>query len=117
VHELSVSAAVVDTAVRHAGGRPVAVVNLRVGHLRQVVPDSLEFYWGIVTRDGICEGSVLEQEVIPARLACTACAREWEIELPVFRCPSCGGADVRVAAGAELEVESIEVEEEPACTA
>jgi hydrogenase nickel incorporation protein HypA/HybF len=43
VHELSVSAAVVDTAVRHAGGRPVAVVNLRVGHLRQVVPDSLLF--------------------------------------------------------------------------
>ena len=43
--------------------------------------------------------------------------REWEIELPVFRCPTCGGADVGIAAGDELEVESIEVEEEPACTA
>ena len=60
---------------------------------------------------------MLEQELIAARLECTACAREWEIELPVFRCPSCGGADVQVAAGDELEVESIEVEEEPACTA
>jgi len=40
-----------------------------------------------------------------------------ELQLPMFRCPSCGGADVRVAAGDELEVESIEVEEEPACTA
>ena len=57
------------------------------------------------------------RSVIAARLECTACAREWEIELPVFRCPTCGGADVRVAAGDELEVESIEVEEEPACTA
>ena len=38
-------------------------------------------------------------------------------EGPVFRCPSCGGADVGIAAGDELEVESIEVEEEPACTA
>ena len=80
------------------------------------MPDSLEFYWGIVTRDGVCEGSVLEQEVIAARLECTACAREWEIELPVFRCPTAAG-DVRIAAGDELEVESIEVEEEPACTA
>ena len=35
----------------------------------------------------------------------------------MFRCPGCGGADVEVAAGDELEVESIEVEEEPACTA
>ena len=59
----------------------------------------------------------LEQDVIAARLECTACARGWEIELPVFRCPTCGGADVAIAAGDELEVESIEVEEEPACTA
>ena len=117
MHELAISSAVLESVLRHAEGRRVTSVKLRVGHLRQVVPDSLEFYWVIVTREGICEGSVLEQEVIPARLACTACAREWEIELPVFRCPSCGGADVEIAAGDELEVESIEVEEEPACTA
>ena len=117
MHELAISSAVLESVLRHAAGRRVSAVKLRVGHLRQVVPDSLEFYWGIVTRDGVCEGSVLEQELIGARLECTACAREWEIELPVFRCPSCGGADVRVAAGDELEVESIEVEEEPACTA
>jgi hydrogenase nickel incorporation protein HypA/HybF len=117
VHEMAISSAVLESVLRHADGRRVIAVKLRVGHLRQVVPDSLEFYWGIVTRDGACEGSVLEQEEIPARLSCTGCAREWEIELPVFRCPSCGGADVEVAAGDELEVESIEVEEEPACTA
>ena len=117
MHELSVSSAVVDTVVRHAAGRQVKAVQLRVGALRQVVPESLDFYWGIVSRETVCEGSVLEQEVIAARLECTVCAREWEIELPVFRCPTCGGADVRVAAGDELEVESIEVEEEPACTA
>jgi hydrogenase nickel incorporation protein HypA/HybF len=117
MHELAISSAVLESVLRHAAGRRVSEVKLRVGYLRQVVPDSLEFYWGIVTRDSVCEGSVLELEQIAARLACTACAREWEIELPVFRCPTCGGADVRVAAGDELEVESIEVEEEPACTA
>ena len=41
VHELSISSAIVDTALRHAGGRRVTAVNLRVGGLRQVVPDSL----------------------------------------------------------------------------
>jgi hydrogenase nickel incorporation protein HypA/HybF len=117
MHELSVSSAVLESVLRHARGRQVTGVKLRVGHLRQVVPDSLEFYWGIVTRDTPAEGSVLEQEVIPARLACPACQDEWPIELPVFRCPGCGGADVEIAAGDELEVESIEVEEEPACTA
>ena len=115
MHELSVSSAIVDTAVKHAAGRKVTVVTVRIGHLRQVVPDSLDFYWGIVTRDSVCEGSRLEQEVIPGRLACRACEREWDPEDALFRCV-CGGAG-EVMTGDELEVESIEVEEEPACTA
>src|SRR3954471_12865438 len=117
MHELAISSAVLESVLRPAGGRRVTSVQLRVGHLRQVVPDSLTFYWDIVTRDGLCEGSELELEVIAARLACTPCERDGEIELRVFRCPSCGGAEVTIAAGDELEVESIEVEEEPACTA
>ncbi len=111
MHELSVSAAVVDTAVRHATGRPVTVVRLRVGALRQVVPGSLDFYFGIVSRDTVCEGARLEQELIEARLRCSDCETEWTVDVPAFRCPSCGGATVDVVAGNELEVESIEVEE------
>ena len=42
--------------------------------------------------------------VIPARLR-AGCEHEWSLELPVFRCPGCGGADVEVAAGDELEVD------------
>ena len=117
MHELSIASAVVDTAVRHAAGRRVTVVRMRHGRLRQVVPSSLEFMFALVARETVCEGARLEQELVPARLACEACGERWEIELPVFRCPACGGADVEVVSGEELEVESIEVEEEPACIA
>ena len=34
--------------VKHAAGRRVKVVTVRAGALRQVVPDSLEFYFGFV---------------------------------------------------------------------
>jgi hydrogenase nickel incorporation protein HypA/HybF len=117
MHEFSVASAVVDTAVRHAGGRRVTVVSVTCGRLRQVVPDSLEFAFGILTRDTLCEGARLELTIVPPRLHCDACGREWEIELPVFRCLTCGTADVTVVTGEELEVESIEVEEDAACTA
>ena len=117
MHELSLAGAVLETVEKHAAGRPVKVVTLRIGALRQVVPESLAFMFELVSRDTVCEKARLDQELIAARLRCTPCQREWEIELPVFRCPTCGGADVRIAAGDELEVESIEVEEEPACTA
>lgn len=117
MHELSVSSAVVDTAVAHAAGRKVTLVSVRLGHLRQVVPDSLAFYFELVSRGTVCEGARLEQEIVPARLHCNPCDHEWRIEQPAFRCPLCGGADVDVISGEELEVESIEVEEESPCIA
>jgi hydrogenase nickel incorporation protein HypA/HybF len=112
MHELSLSGAIVNTVVKHAAGRPVRVVSMRIGALRQVVPDTLEFYFEFVSKGTVCEGARLEQELIPARLRCASCEREWEIDLPIFMCPDCGsGGSVEVASGEEFEVESIEVEE------
>ena len=111
MHELSLSSAIVNTVVKHADGRRVTLVELRVGKLRQVIPDTLEFYFEFVARDTVCEGARLEQQVIDARLRCRGCDHDWEIEIPAFRCPQCGGSDVSIAAGNEFEVESIEVEE------
>ena len=110
MHELALSSAIVNTAAKHAQGRRVSTVSLRVGRLRQVVPDTLDFYFEFVARDTVCEGARLEQEVIDARLRCNACALEWGIEIPAFRCPACGSGEVEIASGDEFEVESIEVE-------
>jgi hydrogenase nickel incorporation protein HypA/HybF len=111
VHELSLSSAIVNTVAKHADGRRVTHVSLRVGRLRQVIPDTLEFYFEFVARGTVCEGARLEQEVVDARLRCRPCGTEWEIEIPAFRCPTCEGSDVVIATGNEFEVESIEVEE------
>ena len=115
MHELSLSGAIVNTVVKHAQERAVSVVNLRVGALRQVVPDTLDFYFGFVAKGTVCEGARLEQELLPARVACASCEREWELDLPIFRCAECGGGQVEVVSGNEFEVESIELEE--ACIA
>lgn len=119
MHELSIASAIADTAAKHAAGRRVTLVSVRLGHLRQVVPDSLVFSFGLVTRDTVCEGATLEYEIVPARLRCTPCDHEWEVTVPAFRCPRCEGSDVVAVSGEELEVESIEVQEEETspCTA
>ena len=112
MHELALSSAIVNTAVKHCRGQRVAVVSLRVGKLRQVIPETLEFYFEFVARDSLCEGARLEQEVIDAVLRCRPCEYEWPIEIPAFRCPRCGGSEVEIARGDEFEVESIELIEE-----
>lgn len=111
MHELSLSSAILDTALRHAEGRPVRSVQMRIGGLRQVVPASLEFYFGIVTRGTLADGAALEVSYLPARLRCAGCHREWEPELPLFRCPGCGGPEIETLSGDEFEIDSIVVEE------
>jgi hydrogenase nickel incorporation protein HypA/HybF len=113
---MSIASAIVATVEKHAEGRPTSAVTLRVGRLRQVVPESLEFYFGFVARGTVCEGARLELQIVPGQLTCSACGHEWELDAPAFWCPACASSDVRISAGNELEVESIEVEEE-ACIA
>ena len=48
MHELAIADSVVRIACAHAAGRKVATVELKVGHLRQVVPSALEFSFGLV---------------------------------------------------------------------
>jgi len=115
MHELSIAGAIVDTATRHADGRPVALVSVRIGPLRQIVPDSLRFYFEIVARGGACENASLTLTQVALLLRCRDCGLEWEPAEPEFRCPRCGHGSVEILTGEELEIDYIEVEEEAAC--
>ncbi len=111
MHELSIADAIVTIASRHAKGRPVSRVEIRVGHLRQVVPDSLQFAFELITAGTELDGAELAIEEVPARVRCTACAAETVLEEFPAHCGECGALDVEVTAGEELLVESIDVEE------
>jgi hydrogenase nickel incorporation protein HypA/HybF len=111
MHEFAIAEGVVQTAVRHAGGRRVVVVSMRLGALRQVVPDSLSFAFELAARGTLCEGARLEQELVHCRLRCPSCGVVWTATEPDFRCRTCAAPAV-VVSGNELEVESIEVEED-----
>jgi hydrogenase nickel incorporation protein HypA/HybF len=116
MHEMSIASAVVNTVEKHAAGRRVSAVTMTAGALRQVVPDSLHFYFEIVSRGTVCEGARLEVVAVPARVRCPGCGDERELDMPIFLCPACGSG-CEVVTGNELEVDSIEVEEDQACIA
>jgi hydrogenase nickel incorporation protein HypA/HybF len=121
MHELAVAQAIVAAGERYAEGRPVSVVRVRVGRLRQVVPEYLSFYFEVAAKETLCEEAALECERVPSRLRCSACGAEWDPAPPPareqdqlivrFRCPECSSADHRVVSGDELVVESIDVTE------
>jgi hydrogenase nickel incorporation protein HypA/HybF len=111
LHELSIAQSVVEIATRHARGRRVTKVYLKVGYLRQVVPSALAFSFELVSRDTPVEDAELELEEVPATGKCRGCAAENRLESFPFRCRRCGGLDVELLAGEELYVESLEMEE------
>ncbi len=108
MHELSICTSVAAIVTEHADGRPVTRVHLDVGHLRQVVPDTLRYSWEIIATEPPLAGSELVINHIPAVLECRTCGAETTIELPVFRC-SCGSTDTAVVSGRELLVTSLEL--------
>lgn len=118
MHELSIAEAVAQIACSHARGRRVAAVELKVGHLRQVVPSSLAFAFQLVTEGTVAEGAELRMEVVEAAGRCRHCGCESALHEFPLRCRACGGWDLELLRGEELLVDSLELEleEEPSTT-
>jgi hydrogenase nickel incorporation protein HypA/HybF len=111
MHELAIAQAVVDIAARHAAARRVTKVELKVGHLRQVVPSVLAFNFELVAIGTPVEGAQLVMETVPAVGRCRACSAETRLEEFPFLCGQCAGTDLAIIAGDQLTVEALECEE------
>ena len=111
LHELSIAESIVQIASRHANGRRVTKVWVKVGHLRQVVPSALTFGFELVAEDTPAEGAELELEEVPATGMCRECGTEGRLENFLLQCQTCGGFDLEILGGEELLVESLELEE------
>jgi len=93
-------------------GGKVARVYLKVGKLAAVVPQSLRFCFDIVAKETPVAGAILEIQEVAVTARCNDCDHIWEIGEPVFSCPSCRSSSIEVLSGRELDIDSIEMEEE-----
>ena len=110
MHELSLCGSIANIVTRHAAGRPVSVIHVQVGQLRQVVPDTLVFCWELVSEGTPLAGSRIDVEGVPARMRCRACGHVAEVgDLPVFACRDCGSIDAEVISGEEFMVTSLDL--------
>src|ERR1035437_2756482 len=119
MHELSIVTSIVETVTETLAALPdssrgarVLEVRLRVGALASVIPESLEFCWGIVSEGPPLEGSKLVVNLLPVVVHCGPCGKDAELEgVQSFRCPRCGEPCSDMRQGRELEIDSIEIED------
>jgi hydrogenase nickel incorporation protein HypA/HybF len=108
VHELAIAESVVETVTERLPGAKVTCVQLEIGALSGVVPDSIRFCFDLATEGTGLAGARLEITEPPARCRCRACGAEFQPDSPVVLCP-CGSPDVAVLAGEELKIVSVQV--------
>ncbi len=115
MHELPITQSILDIALRHgesANAKKVTHLYIVIGQLSSVIDDSVQFYWDILTKDTIAEGSQLHFERIPAKLTCQDCDTNYALEDgSLMPCPECSSISVKVIEGKEFRLDSIEIEE------
>jgi len=114
MHEASVVEALVsmlEAEVAKQGGGRVTLVRLVVGEATGYMRESLEFYFGLLSKGTSLEGARLELGLVKSLLHCPACAEDFERLRFSFDCPRCGGPGQMTRVGKEFFVESIDLEE------
>lgn len=90
----------------------MCAIHVRIGQLRQVVPDTLGYCWGLVSAESELDGAALDVETVPARICCQDCGTVSELgDVPVFVCAGCHGVAVSVVAGEEFLITALDVVE------
>lgn len=113
MHELSIVESIYDVVmekVREYGAGRVLRVRLAVGELAGVEDWYMKSCFAVFVQKTPAEGAELLIEHIPARVRCRRCGREYETKLPFSGCAACGSESIRIVAGKELYIDSLEVE-------
>ncbi len=117
MHEMGIAQQLVkialDSIPKDLKNPKVGIVHLKIGQLASVVEQSLTFCFEIITKDTPLENARLEIDSVPVRVHCKSCDQSWEVKGPVFQCPFCKDGDVEMISGREIEIISLELEEEP----
>jgi hydrogenase nickel incorporation protein HypA/HybF len=115
MHEMGIAMEIVDIAKasipQDMQDARVIRVNLQVGRLSAIVPDSLRFCFDLVIKDTPLEGAELSIEEVPVVARCKDCQAEWTVTEPVFTCKACQSGAIDMLSGRELDIKSIEIED------
>ena len=108
MHELAITESVVAAVAERVGPAKVTRVQLLIGKLSGVVPDSVRFCFDVCTEGTVLAGAQLDIVEIPGRGQCRDCEATVELEDVIALCP-CGSANLQLVGGQELRIIEVEV--------
>jgi len=113
MHELPVTESILEISLRHASqadAKRITDLYLVIGQLASIVDESVQFYWDIVSKDTLAAGAKLHFRRISLEMFCNDCGIRYKPPTIELTCPTCGGSNVKIVAGEEFYLESIDIE-------
>ena len=99
----------VENVQCESGGGQVVEIRVSLGPLSGVEPLLVQSAFEQVAPAILGDAASLVIDLVPLSAQCRACLNDFDLAELVFRCPQCGGHDVRVTAGDEVQLVSVTI--------
>ncbi len=109
MHELSLAYNLKEILLERCGNSTVVEVEIEVGSLSGVIPETLEFCANMVLAETFGDGVRIVLTHKNAMVSCT-CGQEYELEDILDPCPLCKGYNRVIIDGTDIILKSVEVE-------
>ena len=111
MHELSIVESIVEIILKELKKHKltnVESVSLRIGEMRQVVPEAMKFAFECISKGTPLEGAELKIENVSIRGRCQQCHHEFMLTNWLDNCPKCNFSLIDIISGKELEIKEFE---------
>jgi hydrogenase nickel incorporation protein HypA/HybF len=113
MHEMALCESILQVMEEQAASRKfrrVTRVRLEIGRLSGVEVEALRFGFDVVTRGSLADGARLEISEPAGSAWCLPCAAQVEVGRRFDPCPRCGGYQLQVNGGEQMNIKELEVE-------
>ena len=102
---------IIDNIIKKENLRKIDKINLIVGEMLQIVPETLIFAFDAVKKETIyCKTAEINIESKPITIECNICNKNIVLKKDEYLCPQCKKNDYKIISGKELIIKSIDGE-------
>lgn len=112
MHELGITQQILEQALaqaRTASAERITGLNLVLGALSDITPDSVQFYFDMLSPGTPAAGAQLSFRQVQPAMRCRRCGTEFAWTADGENCPNCGSDRYDLIHGREFYLESIDV--------
>ena len=117
MHEMSIAISIVEAVeakAREEGAERISGIDLLIGKLAGIEPDSLVFCFSAAAKGTLAEEAVLVIEEPEGVGECGECGMRFPVSFYYAECPECRSFLVNIVSGKEFLIQSMTIEEKGA---